>query len=105
MELSYRMTQIAECVSAGNRLADVGTDHGFIPIALVLQGEIPSAIAMDVVEGPLERAREYVAQYHLEEKITCRLSDGLSELQPEEVDSILIWMMDWKFTSNPRKIA
>lgn len=90
MELSYRMTQIAECVSAGNRLADVGTDHGFIPIALVLQGEIPSAIAMDVVEGPLERAREHVAQYHLEEKITCRLSDGLSELQPEEVDSIVI---------------
>lgn len=90
MELSYRMNQIAECVTSGNRLADVGTDHGFIPIYLVLNNQIPKAIALDVGNGPLTRAREHVRQYHLESRIECRLSDGLTELSPLEVDSIII---------------
>ena len=60
MELSKRLRMNASFVTPGNRLADVGTDHGYIPIALCLEGVIPSALAMDVNPGPLEsRKRTY----------------------------------------------
>ena len=58
MELSKRLRMNASFVTPGNRLADVGTDHGYIPIALCLEGVIPSALAMDVNPGPLERAKD-----------------------------------------------
>ena len=77
-------------VTRGYRLADIGTDHGFVPIWLVRNGVIPSAIAMDVNRGPLERAREHIAQAGLEGYIRTRLSDGLAGLCKGEADSILI---------------
>ena len=77
-------------VTGGFRLADVGTDHGFVPIWLVRNGHIPSAIAMDVNRGPLERAKEHIAQAGLEEFIQTRLSDVLCALSVDEADSILI---------------
>ena len=51
----------ASFVTPGNRLADVGTDHGYIPIALVQEKIIPSALAMDVNPGPLERAKQHIS--------------------------------------------
>ena len=75
IQLSKRMDKLAGLVTAGNRLADVGTDHGYIPIALVQSGKIPSAIAMDINKGPLERAREHIREQHLDTYITTRLSD------------------------------
>ena len=57
MELSKRLKAVAELVTPGMRLADVGTDHGYIPIYLTEAGVIPSAIAMDINKGPLERAK------------------------------------------------
>lgn len=80
----------ASFVTPGNRLADVGTDHGYIPIALRLEGVIPSALAMDVNPGPLERAKEHIQQFHLETDIHTRLSDGVQSLCPGEADSVLI---------------
>ena len=77
-------------VTPGNRLADVGTDHGYIPIALCLEGVIPSALAMDVNPGPLERAKEHIQQFDLETDIHTRLSDGVQALCPGEADSVLI---------------
>ena len=77
-------------VTRGYRLADIGTDHGFVPIWLVRNGVIPSAVAMDVNRGPLERAREHIAQAGLEAYIRTRLSDGLAGLHKGEADSILI---------------
>lgn len=77
-------------VTRGYRLADIGTDHGFVPIWLVRNGVIPSAIAMDINRGPLERAREHIAQAGLEGYIRTRLSDGLAGLRKGEADSILI---------------
>ena len=53
MELSRRLYAVAGLVTPGNRLADVGTDHGYIPIYLMEQGLIPHGIAMDVNAGPL----------------------------------------------------
>ena len=90
IQLSKRMDRLAGLVTAGNRLADVGTDHGYIPIALVQSGKIPSAIAMDINKGPLERAREHIREQHLDTYITTRLSDGLTMLQENEADTVLI---------------
>lgn len=90
MELSKRLQAVAGMISAGNRLVDVGTDHGYIPIYLVERKKIPSAIAMDVKTGPLSRAEEHIRQAGLDAYITCRLSDGLRELSPGEGDSLLL---------------
>jgi tRNA (adenine22-N1)-methyltransferase len=90
MKLSKRMEAAAAMVSAGNILADVGTDHGYIPIELVQRGIVPSAIAMDLREGPLSRAREHIKEQGLSERITLRLSDGVSALSMGEADTILI---------------
>ena len=62
MQLSKRLSAVAEFVTPGGCLVDVGTDHGYVPIALLEQKKISSAIAMDVNRGPLERAREHIAQ-------------------------------------------
>ncbi len=90
MQLSKRMRLLASKVTEGNRLADVGTDHGYIPIALILEKKIPSAIAMDVNQGPLERARAHIHTYRLDTYIDARLSDGLHGLKPGEADTVLI---------------
>ena len=59
MELSTRLQAVADFVTAGYKLADIGTDHAYIPIALVEQNRIPGAIAMDINEGPQQRAGEH----------------------------------------------
>ena len=90
IHLSKRLRMNASFVTPGSRLADVGTDHGYIPIALVMEGKIPSALAMDVNEGPLERAKEHIREFQLESCIHTRLSDGVLALHPGEADSVLI---------------
>ena len=90
MVLSDRLNAAASMVTRGYRLADIGTDHGFVPIWLVKSGIIPSAIAMDINRGPLERAQEHIAQAGLDRFIQTRLSDGLAGLGEGEADSILI---------------
>ena len=89
MELSKRLNAVAELVTPGMRLADVGTDHGYIPIYLTEAGVIPSAIAMDINKGPLERAKEHIREHGLEGKIQTRLSDGLKNLQMNEADCMI----------------
>ena len=84
------MKAVASMVTVGNVLADVGTDHGYVPIALVQAKKIPKAIAMDVNKGPLQRACEHIAECQVEEFIETRLSDGVKELKVGEVDTILI---------------
>lgn len=90
MKLSKRMQRLASLVTEGNRLADVGTDHGYIPIALVQEGKIPHAIAMDVNAGPLSRAIEHIRESGLSTYIETRQSDGLAGLLPKEADTVLI---------------
>lgn len=90
MQLSKRLTKVASMVTAGNRLADVGTDHGYVPIYLCERKLIPSAIAIDVNAGPIERAREHVQDAGLSEYIELRLANGLTGLQPGEADTVLI---------------
>lgn len=90
MQLSKRLSAVASMVTKGNRLVDVGCDHGYLPLYLYLNKKIPSAIAMDVRPGPLSRAREHIAEYGLEKYIETRLSDGLLALSPGEGDTLTI---------------
>lgn len=73
-----------------SRVADIGTDHGYVPIWLVEQGIAEYAIAMDVRKGPLLRAEEHIAQHRLKSRIETRLSDGLAGLRPGEADTVVI---------------
>ena len=90
MVLSKRLLSVSSMVTEGSRLADIGTDHGYVPVFLVEEGRVPSAIAMDVNPGPLQRAREHIRQHALEDRIETRLSDGLEALGKDEADTILI---------------
>ena len=98
VKLTKRMQAVADMVTAGNRLADVGTDHGYVPIALVQRGIVPYAIAMDINPGPLQRATDNIKRNDLEAQITTRLCDGLTALKPGDADSILIAGMGGELT-------
>lgn len=88
-ELSKRLQAVADLVTPGMRLADVGTDHAYIPIYLTQNGLVPSAIAMDINKGPLERADTHILEHGLDGKIVTRLSDGLVNLKMEEADTMI----------------
>ncbi|MBQ3265618.1 MAG: SAM-dependent methyltransferase [Ruminococcus sp.] len=85
-----RLHLCADMVRRGSRLADIGTDHGYLPIALCLEGKIPSALACDINPMPLKSAQENIARYGLSNKIQTRLSDGLKAVRPEETNDIAI---------------
>lgn len=88
--LSRRLALCASYVAENSRLADIGTDHAYLPIALALENKITFAIACDVAQGPLDRARENIQKYHLEDRILPRLSDGLQNVRREEIDTVVI---------------
>ncbi len=90
MQLSKRLKAVASFVTEGNILADIGTDHGYIPIYLVKNGIIPRAFAMDINKGPLERADEHIAEEGLHDSIETRLSNGLDKLYENEADTVLV---------------
>ena len=89
--LSDRLCKLCEIVPACDRLADVGCDHGYVSIELVRTGKVQQVLALDVNEGPLERARENVLAAGLGDRIELRLSDGLHNTEPgRHFDTILI---------------
>lgn len=90
MKISKRLEAVASFVPDGSSLADIGTDHGLIPIYLARTGRITHGIAADLRTGPLERARENIARYCLFDRIEARLSDGLLNLRPGEADTVVI---------------
>lgn len=89
-KLSRRLQAVADFVTEGSMVADIGTDHGFLPIYLVERGICPQAVAMDLRTGPLERAQEHIQAAGLENVIQVRLSDGMSGLGQGEADSVVI---------------
>lgn len=90
IDLSPRLRMVANLVPDGARLADVGTDHAYLPAALILEGKIPFAIAADLRQGPLSRAKATVRDCGLTGQIGFRLCDGLSGIRPDEVDAVVI---------------
>lgn len=89
-KLSNRLEMVAQLVPVGSRLADIGSDHAYLPCHLVKKGIIPFAIAGEVVEGPFQSASTQVKSEGLSEKISVRLGDGLEVIEPGEVDCITI---------------
>lgn len=90
IQLSKRLQMVADQVLSGGVVADIGCDHGFTSIYLITQGRARTAIAMDVNEGPLQRASGHIRECGLEKQITLRRSDGTERLEPGEADTILI---------------
>ena len=87
--LQPRLRLLAEMTPPGGRLADIGTDHGYLPVWLLQEGRIPSAIASDVGAEPLEHARRTAEEYETQ-GLDFRLCDGLSGIEPEETDIVVI---------------
>lgn len=87
--LSKRLQALADMVSAGNSAADVGCDHGFLSIYLVQNGLSPHVLAMDVRQGPLQRAKEHIAEYELGNYIETRISDGLTAYRKGEAKTMI----------------
>lgn len=90
MELSKRLQAVADLVTAGYKVADIGTDHAYIPIFLLETEKTDWAAAMDVNKGPIEKARENIRAYGLEAQIETRLSNGFLALGKGEVQSAVI---------------
>lgn len=85
-----RLSLCADYVREGSRLADIGTDHGYLPIALCQSGKIPSALACDINPLPLRSAEDNIAKFSLGNVIKTRLSDGLKAVSSDEVDDVVI---------------
>lgn len=90
MNLSKRLNACADLVRKGKRLADVGCDHGYVPVYLVEKEIIPSAVACDINEAPLASCRKLVEEYAFEDKIKCVISNGLENVEENEADDVLI---------------
>lgn len=88
--LSNRLKAVADMVKQDSVIADIGTDHGYIPVYLYKAGIIKGAVAADINEGPLDSCRKLVEQQGLCDVIKVRLSDGLCSLHPDEYDTIII---------------
>ena len=89
-ELDKRLLKIAECVRKGSVVADIGTDHAYLPLYLVKKGICKSALACDVRKGPLLNAQKSVKDAGAESLIELRQSDGLSKINAGECDDIVI---------------
>ncbi len=89
-KLTNRLQACANLVKDGARLADIGCDHGYVPVYLCETGKIKSAVASDVNEGPLNSCKSLVNFSGLNDKIKCVLSNGLQKIDKNEIDDILI---------------
>ena len=98
MELSKRLKRIAEHVDKCESVADIGTDHGYIPIYLVKEGICKKAIASDINKGPIEKAKVNVAFEGVSDKIKCLLGPGLNPLKVGEVNGVILAGMGGNLT-------
>lgn len=89
LQLQPRLQLLADMVPEGCRLADVGTDHGYLPVYLLQRRRIRGAVAADIGAEPLAHARRTAEAYGVE-GIDFRLCDGLRDIAPDEVDTVVI---------------
>lgn len=89
LQLQPRLQKLADLIPQGAKLADIGTDHGYLPVYLLQHGRISSAIASDVGVEPLEHARRTAAEYEVT-GIDFRLCNGLVGIMPQETDTVVI---------------
>ena len=84
IELGERLTRVASFVPNGSKVCDVGSDHAYLPVYLIQNKKITSAIAGEVVEGPFLSAKQTVRDYLMEDHIEVRFGDGLQILSKED---------------------
>ncbi len=87
------ITPRLECILKhvkGKTVSDIGTDHAYIPIRLILDGICEKVIASDIKQGPVNAAKRHIEKYSLSDKIEVRLGGGLSVLEKYEADEIII---------------
>lgn len=89
-QLTPRLRAVASMVRGGARVADIGTDHAYLPVWLVKTGLCPRCIACDVRQGPLLRAKNTVQRYAAGGEVALRLSDGLDAVRADEADDIVV---------------
>ena len=90
LQLQPRLRLLADLVPQGARLADIGTDHGYLPVYLLQRGRIASAIAADIGRAPLDHARRTAEQYGVECGLRFLCCDGLCGISPEDADTVVI---------------
>lgn len=90
MKLTDRLLKIASLVTEGKKVADIGTDHGYIPVYLLNNNKVSFAVLADVNRGPLENAKKEVRHNNLLDKVDLRLGSGIEVLEKGEVDEIII---------------
>lgn len=90
MKLTERLLKIASLVNKGKKIADIGTDHGYIPVYLLNENIVDYAILADINKGPLENARKEVNRNKLNNKVDLRLGSGIEVLKKGEVEEIII---------------
>ncbi|MBY2428140.1 class I SAM-dependent methyltransferase [Clostridioides difficile] len=90
MKLTDRLLKIASLVSDGKKIADIGTDHGYIPVYLLKEGKVPFVVLADVNKGPLDNAHKEVIQNNLLDKVDLRLGSGIEILEIGEVEEVII---------------
>ena len=103
--LSKRLSAAASFVSDGAIVADIGTDHAYIPINLILSGKASYVIASDVNEGPIAIAKENIEKYGVADKITVRVANGLDGIEQYKPDNILICGMGGELIVNILKAS
>lgn len=90
LPISKRLLCCASMVPPDARVADIGTDHGYLGIHLLQAGISPHVIACDLRKGPLENARRNARQFGAQDAMEFRLSDGLEKIAPEEIDCAVL---------------
>ncbi|AYG00223.1 tRNA (adenine(22)-N(1))-methyltransferase [Lactococcus allomyrinae] len=91
IRLSQRLQSVADFVSKGARVADIGSDHAYLPAYLVQEGTIDFAVAGEVVEGPFNIAKNHINDINLHNKIDVRLANGLAAIEKDDqIDNIVI---------------
>lgn len=100
INISERLKCVASLVNKGARVADIGTDHAYLPIYLVQNGISNKVYACDVRKEPLRRAKLHIDEYGLSDKITTKLCDGLKGINKGDVDTVTICGMGGKLMKN-----
>lgn len=90
IKLSNRLQAVADYVTPGSRLADIGSDHALLPASLLLGGRCPRAIAGELNLGPMQAAQRQAAAAGLTDRLDVRQGDGLEVLEPGEADTVTI---------------
>ncbi len=89
MELSNRLQAIADCITKGNSVADIGTDHAYLPIFLIDNNISNNIIASDIVEGPVQNALSNVKKHNMDKEIRIIQASGLNGIT-DSIDTIII---------------